>query len=56
MTSVETVDQSMTDRMWSRITRSLVDTGRPPHYAELARALGAGVPSQKGDALPIRAR
>ena len=40
MTSVESVDQTMTDRMWSRITRALVDTGRPPHYAELARALG----------------
>ena len=40
MTSVESVDPTMTDRMWSRITRALVDTGRPPHYAELARALG----------------
>ena len=40
MTSVEPVDPAMTDRMWSRITRALVDTGRPPHYAELARALG----------------
>ena len=40
MTSVEPVDRAMTDRMWSRITRALVDTGRPPHYAELALALG----------------
>ena len=40
MTSAESVDPTMTDRMWSRITRVLVDTGRPPHYAELARALG----------------
>src|SRR3972149_3661610 len=28
------------DRMWVRITRTLIDTGRPPHYAELARSLG----------------
>ena len=40
--SVAAVDQAMTDRMWSRITRELIDTGRPPHYAELARALGVG--------------
>src|SRR3989304_3095389 len=30
----------ITDRMWVRITRTLIDTGRPPHYAELARSLG----------------
>ena len=33
-------DQGVTDRMWNRITRSLIDTGRPPHYAELASVLG----------------
>jgi hypothetical protein len=31
---------AMTDRMWNRITRTLIDTGRPPHHAELARSLG----------------
>ena len=33
-------DGGITDRMWNRITRTLIDTGRPPHYAELARSLG----------------
>src|SRR5215470_11641909 len=33
----------MMDRMFHRIMRGLVDTGRPPHYAELARALGLTV-------------
>ena len=33
----------MMDRMFQRIMRGLVDTGRPPHYAELARALGMSV-------------
>ena len=33
----------MTDRMFQRIMRGLVDTGRPPHYADLARALGISV-------------
>src|SRR6267143_2671772 len=33
-------DGGMIDRMWSCITRTLIDTGLPPHYAELARALG----------------
>ena len=32
-----------TDRMFQRIIRGLVDTGRAPHYAELAPALGIGV-------------
>jgi hypothetical protein len=27
----------MMDRMFHRIMRGLIDTGRPPHYAELAR-------------------
>jgi len=31
------------DRMFHRIMRGLIDTGRPPHHAELARALGLGV-------------
>jgi hypothetical protein len=33
-------DAQLMDRMFGRIMRALVDTGRPPHYAELARALG----------------
>jgi hypothetical protein len=36
-------DSPITDRMWTRITRTLVDTGRPPHYAELAGVLGVSV-------------
>jgi hypothetical protein len=40
MADTEMVDPGMTDRMWNRITRTLIDTGRPPHYAELARSLG----------------
>src|SRR5438128_2493530 len=31
------------DAMFHRIMRGLVDTGRAPHYAELARALGLSV-------------
>lgn len=31
------------DRMFQRIMRELVDTGRAPHYAELARDLGLDV-------------
>src|SRR5437870_13004530 len=31
------------DRMFQRIMRGLVETGRAPHYAELARALGLPV-------------
>jgi len=31
------------DRMWSRIMRTLIDTGRPPHHAELAHPLGVSV-------------
>ena len=42
MTSVESVDPTMTDRMWSRITRELVDTGRPAALCG-ARAGAAGV-------------
>ncbi|SRR6266542_3502051 len=34
------VPAGMTDRMWNRITRMLIDTGRPPHYAEVASVLG----------------
>src|SRR5690242_19846687 len=36
-------DVQLMDRMFQRIMRALVDTGRPPHYAELARALGLTV-------------
>ena len=35
-------DALLMDRMFQRIMRGLVDTGRAPHYAELARALGLG--------------
>jgi Alkylmercury lyase len=31
------------DAMFTRIMRALVETGRAPHYAELARALGLGM-------------
>src|SRR5262249_54436814 len=40
MTPASTIVPTLLDRMWSRITRTLIDTGRPPHYAELARWLG----------------
>ena len=36
-------DVQLMDRMFQRIMRALVDTGRPPHYAELARTLGLTV-------------
>ena len=52
MTSVESVDQTMTDRMWSRIMRALVDTGRAPHYAELARALGVSPAESRASFTP----
>jgi hypothetical protein len=34
---------SLTDRMFHRIMRELVDTGRAPHYAELGPILGLDV-------------
>ncbi len=37
------------DQAFQRIMRGLVDTGRAPHYAELARALG--LPVEEGRAL-----
>jgi hypothetical protein len=37
------VDPGLLDRMFQRIMRGLVDSGRAPHYAELARALGIPV-------------
>jgi hypothetical protein len=33
----------LTDRMFHGIMRGLVDTGRAPHYAEIARAMGLDV-------------
>ena len=33
-------DTRRLDQMFARIMRALVDTGRAPHYAELARAMG----------------
>ena len=36
-------DPALMDRMFTRIMRSLVDSGTAPHYAELARALGLSV-------------
>src|SRR5262245_65857679 len=36
-------DALLRDRMFQRIMRGLIDTGRAPHYAEFARALGLGV-------------
>ena len=35
-------DPLLMDRMFQRIMRGLVYTGRAPHHAELARALGLG--------------
>lgn len=35
-------DPRLMDRMFQRIMRALVETGRAPHYAELGRALGLG--------------
>jgi len=32
-------DTALLDRMFQHITRALIATGRPPHYAELAGAL-----------------
>jgi hypothetical protein len=37
-------DPQLRDRMFQRILRGLVDTVRAPHYAELGRARGLGVP------------
>ncbi|HET9922572.1 MAG TPA: organomercurial lyase [Methylomirabilota bacterium] len=42
-------DTRLMDQAFQRIMRSLVDTGRAPHYAELARALG--LPVEEGRAL-----
>ncbi len=42
-------DAQQMDQAFSRIMRSLVDTGRALHYAELARALG--LPVEEGRAL-----
>jgi len=37
-------DPRLLDQLFTRIMRGLVDTGRAPHYAELARALNVSVP------------
>jgi hypothetical protein len=37
-------DPRLLDQMFARIMRGLVDTGRAPHYAELARVMGLTVP------------
>ena len=36
-------DSGLMDRMFQRIMRGLIDTGRAPHYGELAGGLGLGV-------------
>src|SRR5262245_42142970 len=36
-------DIALLDRMFQQVMRTLIETGRPPHYAELASALGLGV-------------
>jgi hypothetical protein len=36
-------DRARMDQMFHRILRALVETGRAPHYAELARAMALGV-------------
>jgi hypothetical protein len=38
-----TTSPEILDRMWNRIMRTLIETGRPPHHAELARPLGVSV-------------
>jgi hypothetical protein len=40
-------DALLRDRMFQRIMRGLVDTGRAPHYGELGRALGLGVEDER---------
>jgi len=42
-------DPQLMDRAFQRIMRALVDTGRAPHHAELARALG--LPAEQGPPL-----
>ena len=37
-------DPRLLDQMFARIMRGLVDTGRAPHHAELARAMGLSLP------------
>ena len=39
-------EPQLMDRAFQRIMRSLVETGRAPHYAELGRALG--LPAEEG--------
>jgi hypothetical protein len=36
-------DPRLLDLMWSRIMRGLIESGRAPHYAELAPGLGLAV-------------
>jgi Alkylmercury lyase len=36
-------DRARIDQMFHRIQRALVETGRAPHYAELARSMALGV-------------
>lgn len=38
-----TTDTALLDRMFQHIMRTLLATGRPPHYAELAEPLGLTV-------------
>ena len=40
-------DPQLMDRMFTRIMRGLVDTGPPPHYAELSHDLGVSVPDSR---------
>ena len=40
-------DARLMDEMFSRVMRGLVDTGRAPHYAEVGRALGLGMPEAR---------
>jgi hypothetical protein len=40
-------DPALVDRMFHGIMRALVDTGRAPHYAELAGPLGLAVPGAR---------
>ena len=40
-------DARLMDQMFARIMRALIDTGRAPHYAELASGLGLTLPAAR---------
>jgi hypothetical protein len=46
-------DPRLVDQMFHRIMRGLVETGRAPHYAELARPLGLSVEESRQRLLAV---